>query len=56
MKLFIGCLASNDVTSEYYNDCKFLLKELMKENELVFDACNYNLIGIKSNRYLPRGI
>ena len=35
MKLFIGCSSSNDIPTEYFNDCKVLLEELMKENDLV---------------------
>ena len=43
MKLFIGCSSNNDIPTEYFNDCKVLLEELMKENDLVFGACNSGL-------------
>lgn len=29
MKLFIGCYSSNDISKEYFNDCKALLEALM---------------------------
>jgi len=46
MKLFIGCSSSNDLPKEYFDDCKRLLQELMKENDLVFGACNSGLMGL----------
>ncbi len=49
MKLFIGCSSSNDIPTEYFNDCKVLLEELMKENDLVFGACNSGLMGLAYN-------
>lgn len=52
MKLFIGCSSSNDIPTEYFNDCKALLEELMKENDLVFGACNSGLMGLAYNTTL----
>ena len=52
MKLFIGCSSSNDIPTEYFNDCKVLLEELMKENDLVFGACNSGLMGLAYNTTL----
>ena len=52
MKLFIGCSSSNDIPIEYFNDCKVLLEELMKENDLVFGACNSGLMGLAYNTTL----
>lgn len=46
MKLFIGCSSSDNIPAEYFNDCKVLLGELMKENDLVFGACNSGLMGL----------
>jgi len=44
MNLFIGCSYSNNISTEYFDDCKVLLEKLMKENDLVFAACNSGLI------------
>lgn len=52
MKLFIGCSSNNDIPTEYFNDCKVLLEELMKENDLVFGACNSGLMGLAYNTTL----
>lgn len=52
MKLFIGCSSSNDIPTKYFNDCKVLLEELMKENDLVFGACNSGLMGLAYNTTL----
>lgn len=52
MKLFIGCSSSNDISTEYFEDCKVLLEELMKENDLVFGACNSGLMGLAYNTTL----
>lgn len=52
MKLFIGCSSSNDIPKEYFEDCKVLLEELMKENDLVFGACNSGLMGLAYNTTL----
>lgn len=49
MKLFIGCSSSNNIPTEYFDDCKVLLEELMKENDLVFGACNSGLMGLAYN-------
>lgn len=49
MKLFIGCSSSNNIPTEYFDDCKVLLEELMKENDLVFGACNSGLMGLTYN-------
>jgi len=52
MKLFIGCSSSNDIPTEYFDDCQVLLEELMKENDLVFGACNSGLMGLAYNTTL----
>ena len=52
MKLFIGCSSSNNIPTEYFDDCKVLLEELMKENDLVFGACNSGLMGLAYNTTL----
>ena len=49
MKLFIGCSSSNDIPKEYFEDCKLLLEELMKGNDLVFGAYNAGLMGLAYN-------
>ena len=52
MKLFIGCSSSNNIPKEYFEDCRVLLEELMKENDLVFGACNSGLMGLAYNTTL----
>lgn len=52
MRLFIGCSSSNNIPKEYFEDCKVLLEELMKENDLVFGACNSGLMGLAYNTTL----
>lgn len=52
MNLFIGCSSSNNISKEYFDDCKLLLEELMKENDLVFGACNSGLMGLAYNTTL----
>ena len=49
MKLFIGCSSSSYIPTEYFDDCKALLEELMKTNDLVFGACNSGLMGLAYN-------
>lgn len=49
MKLFIGCSSSDDIPQEYFEDCRILLEELMKDNDLVFGACNSGLMGLAYN-------
>ena len=46
MNIFIGCSASNYIAEEYFTDAKELLTELMKDNNLVFGACNSGLMGL----------
>lgn len=45
MKLFIACASSNDINELYYKDSLELIKELMKNNDLVFGAYNEGLMG-----------
>ena len=49
MKLFIGCSSSNNIPSEYFNDCKIFLEELMRKHDLVFGACATGLMGLSYN-------
>ena len=49
MKIFIGCSSSDNIPKEYFDDCKVLLEELMKDNDLVFGACNSGLMGLAYN-------
>ena len=52
MKIFIGCSSSDNIPKEYFDDCKVLLEELMKDNDLVFGACNSGLMGLAYNTTL----
>ena len=46
MKIFIGCSANNNIPEKYIKDCKEYLKNILKENDLIFGACNDGLMGI----------
>ena len=52
IKSFIRCSSSKDIPKEYFDDCKVLLEELIKENDLVFGACNSGLMGLAYNTTL----
>lgn len=52
MDIFIGCSSSNDIPKEYFEDCKKLLEEIIKENNLIFGACNSGLMGLAYNEAL----
>lgn len=49
MKIFIGCSANEDIPNVYLDDCKIFLEELLKDNDLVFGACNKGLMGLAYN-------
>lgn len=45
MKIFIGCSSSNNIPSNYRQDCQELLKEIFKRNyDLVYGAYNQGLM------------
>ena len=46
MKIFVGCSSSNDIDERYINDSRNYLKELLKDNDLVFGASNGGIMGI----------
>ena len=46
MKIFVGASSSDNMPKEYIEDCKELLEELLKNNDLVFGAYNKGLMGI----------
>ncbi len=46
MKIFIGCSSSDNIPKAYFESSMLLLDELMKENDLVFGACNSGLMGL----------
>lgn len=45
MKLFIGCGSTNNIKDAYFSDCSAYLNKLLKENDLIFGACNSGLMG-----------
>ena len=49
MKLFIGCSSSNDIPKDYLSDCENYLNVLLKDNDVVFGACNSGLMGLSYN-------
>lgn len=46
MKIFIGCSASKDISNIYFEKIEILLNKILKENDLVFGACNSGLMEI----------
>ena len=61
MKIFVGASSSENMPKLYIEDCKKLLEELLKSNDLVFGAYNKGLMGIsyeiaKKNKRLVTGI
>lgn len=53
MKIFVGCSSSNNIPSQYKDDCKILLNQLFeKDNDLVFGACNLGIMGDSYNSAL----
>lgn len=49
MKIFIGCSANNEIPSIYKKECEEYLTYLLKENDLLFGACNDGIMGIAYN-------
>lgn len=49
MKLFIGLSASNNIKEEYFIKCQEFLNILMKDNDLIFGACNSGLMSLVYN-------
>ena len=45
MLLWIQCGANDGVPQKYVDDCEKVLDELMKENDLIFGACNHGIMG-----------
>lgn len=46
MKIFIGSSSSENIEEKYKEDCRLLLEEILKNNDLIFGACNRGLMGI----------
>ena len=51
MKIFIGCGSSNDIPKYYFDDCRILLSELLKDNDLVYGAYNDFVVKAKDITY-----
>ena len=49
MRIFVGSSSSENVPKEYMDDCKKLLDIILKDNDLVFGACNKGLMGLSYN-------
>lgn len=49
MKIFVGCSSSEKMPQKYVEDCTKLLEILLKDNDLVFGACDRGLMGIAYN-------
>lgn len=52
MKIFIGCSSCEEIPKIYFESCSEFLNEVLKDNELVFGACNSGLMGIAYNTAL----
>ena len=46
MNVFVCCSANKDIKKEYLDDCGDLLNDLLKDNNLVFGACETGLMGL----------
>ena len=46
MLLCIACSAEDTVPKKYIKDCKKVLEEIMRENDLIFGASNCGIMGI----------
>jgi hypothetical protein len=46
MNLFVCCSANKDIKKEYLDDCEDVLHDLLKENDLVFGACETGIMGL----------
>ena len=46
MKIFIGCSACDEISSEYFDETKRFLEKLMPGHDLVFGTCKSGLMGI----------
>ena len=46
MKVFIGCSASNNISDDYFINCKKLLDKVISSNDLVFGACNSGIMAL----------
>lgn len=55
MKVFIGCSSSDNISNEYFEDCKNLLEQLLNDNDLIFGACNSGLMGLTYNTAINHG-
>ena len=52
MKIFISCSSSDEIKEEYKIVSKYLIKELSKDNDLVFGCSQKGLMGIAYNEFL----
>ena len=52
MKIFISCSSSEEISDEYKVVAKYLIKEISKDNDLVFGCANRGLMGISYNEFL----
>ena len=46
MLLYVGCSANDDIKEEILKDCEELLDNILKENDLIFGACNHGIMGL----------
>ena len=49
MNVFVCCSANKDIKKKYLDDCEDLLKDLLKDNDLVFGACETGIMGLAYN-------
>ena len=45
MKVFIGCSAQEQIPDNIHNDCRELLEVILKDNDLIFGACDTGIMG-----------
>ena len=46
MRVFVCCSANKDIKKEYLDDCEDVLNDILKDNDLVFGACETGIMGL----------
>ncbi len=55
MKIFVACSMNGDIDDKFIYSSKLLLEEILKENDLVFGACNQGIMGVAYNIAMQNG-
>ncbi len=55
MKIFVGCSSSENIDEKYLKGSKELLDLVLKDNDLVFGACNKGIMGLAYDSAISHG-